>query len=84
MNKVVHPYINEYVKEDVKNKSFLLWKNEIEDIVKIYTKCSLDDLPDKQYRIWFDSKKVDPNDAAMVILDDFNNLQEYLNYHDSK
>jgi hypothetical protein len=76
MDEILHPYI----KEDIDDTSFLLWKNKIEDIVKIYTKCSLDDLPDQQYRIWFDSKKVQPSDAAMVILEDFNNLQELLNY----
>lgn len=58
------------------------WKNKINGYVYEEINITLDDLPDQNYRIWYDSNKLSPKNLAIIILGDYyKQFIEELNYY---
>tara|TARA_B100001769_G_C22061733_1_gene571070 strand:+ start:902 stop:1126 length:225 start_codon:yes stop_codon:yes gene_type:complete len=51
--------------------SFDDWKNEINTIVKTEVGYNLDELPDMQYRIWFDNQNLTSKQVSFIIIGEY-------------
>tara|TARA_Y100000389_G_scaffold176938_1_gene188814 strand:+ start:1264 stop:1494 length:231 start_codon:yes stop_codon:yes gene_type:complete len=51
--------------------SFDDWKNEINQIVQTKIGCNLDELPDMQYRIWFDNQNLTSTQVSFIIIGEY-------------
>ena len=51
--------------------SFDDWKNEINTIVKTEVAHNLDELPDMQYRIWFDNQNLTSKQVSFIIIGEY-------------
>lgn len=61
--------------------SFDDWKNEINTIVKKEVGYNLDELPDMQYRIWFDNNNLTSKQVSFIIIGEYyKEYEENLNY----
>ena len=62
--------------------SFNSWKNKLNEIVYSHIKVNLDDLPDQNYRIWFDMDVLNPKELSFIIIGDFlkQSIEEYEYY----
>ena len=61
--------------------SFDDWKNEINTIVKTEVGHNLDELPDMQYRIWFDNQNLTSKQVSFIIIGEYyKEYEENVNY----
>lgn len=51
--------------------SFDDWKSEINAIVKKEVGYNLDELPDMQYRIWFDNQNLTSKQVSFIIIGEY-------------
>lgn len=50
---------------------FINWKKSINEIVKREIDNNLEDLPDLDYRMWYDNDNLEPNHIAYIVIGEY-------------
>lgn len=51
--------------------NFTNWKSTINEIVKKEIDNNLDDLPDLDYRLWYDNDNLTPKQVAIIVIGEY-------------